>query len=231
MVTEIQTKLRSTLDEANAVLEEARTRITTNISAIQFRFQSSQASPKLLAETVEAQALSFVIRYQDLPSFNDIELLIKHTERGYFISNLGDYRRLINEYRSIVQNQNDSIYYINIENLCHRMMINTDPSSALCLSVLNEAKDDVTQEFRRFLKETRKAIQFLVNRSDLNYLYNGVLQHSDGEFTERLWSDYVSGILNYTLIRNAALLDGIKCLLLPHYRILNTLVFPPAGGL
>ena len=66
---------------------------------------------------------------------------------------------------------------------------------------------------------------------EFDYLYNGILQHSGQEFSQRFLDDYSSGEFNYILWKHVHLLEFIRHLLYPYYRILNTFVFPKLGPL
>jgi hypothetical protein len=71
----------------------------------------------------------------------------------------------------------------------------------------------------------------LVDQFDYDYLYNGVLQHSDASYSERLLADYTSGELNYILVKHVLPLGTVHKWLEPWYRLAVALTFPKLGPL
>ena len=70
-----------------------------------------------------------------------------------------------------------------------------------------------------------------MNRLEFAYLYNGVLQHSDPNYTKRFLADYTTGQLNYLLWKHVRVLGFIKTLLKPYHTMMRVLTFPALGGL
>jgi hypothetical protein len=75
------------------------------------------------------------------------------------------------------------------------------------------------------------AIGKVLAQCEFNYLYNGILQHSDKKFSEKFWADYTSGNLHYLFIKHAKILPYIRDLLEWHYFIFENLTFPSMGSL
>jgi hypothetical protein len=81
------------------------------------------------------------------------------------------------------------------------------------------------------MDQSHKALGTVLRSLDFGFLYNGFLQHSDPQYTDRFLDEYVSGELNYTLMKHVAALGFIKDRLLPYYFMAGALVFPRLGHL
>ncbi|WP_134702979.1 hypothetical protein [Ammoniphilus sp. YIM 78166] len=218
--------IETELDVDNIIQKAAvfqKTKLTGNIS---FRFEQ-KADKDILDDFEMAQSVCFVLKYEYLPILERVEIL-EHNGK-YYIGNMESVRHVINEYRSIIANQRDSIYYTRIHKLCREKLINNDASIGLKVTVLHEKEGDITQEFVRYLDERNKSIRFLLENSEFDYLYNGILQHSDHKYTSRFWDDYYSGKINHIFIKHSYILGYIKEYLYWHYKIINSLTFPKIG--
>jgi hypothetical protein len=224
----ISERIESIKDEAEKLLFNVSSVQQTKLARASFKFH--QCSPKdILSEFERAQSVCFVTKYESLPELEGVFI----TQKGgiYNFENLSFIRHILNEYRSIIQNQNDSIYYQNIHKFIREKLVNKDPSKGLVLSVIDEDKNDVTETFRRYLDERIKSVRLILRGCEYGYIYNGILQHSDHEYTDRFLNEYHSGEINYVFLKHALLLGPIKETLLWHYRVINFLTFPKLGSL
>jgi len=225
----IQLKISDTEFEVNKIIEEARGAQKLNLTGeISFRYQ--QSAPMDILTTFErAQSVCFISRYEFLPIFNGIEIV--ENKGKFHLNNIAFIRHILNEYRSVINNQGDSVYYTNIHNLCYLKLKNRNPQAGLSITVNHEKDGDITETFMKILGERSKSIKIILGKSEFGYIYNGILQHSDHKYTERYWEEYYTGELNYVFIKHAALLGYIKECLYWHYKILNQLTFPKLGPL
>lgn len=176
-----------------------------------------------------AQSVSFVTRVEHLPHECKVEL-VKH-DGHWHIGNLSFLRHTLNDFRPVIQNQSDACYYQKVHNFCYRALLRASPHDGLTLRAIGPNGSDLTHVFAEFLRERNRAIGLVLKAMDYDYLYNGVLQHSDARFSERFLKDYVSGEINYIFWKHAQVLAFIRQMLLPYYRILNALTFPKLGPL
>jgi hypothetical protein len=225
----IQLKLSNVEFEVNKIIEEARGVLKSNLTgSVSFRYQQS-APMDILTAFERAQSVCFVSRYEILPIFNGVEIL--ESNGKFFLNNITFIRYILNEYRSVISNYKDSVYYGKIHKFCFDKLKNRDPKTGLSITVNNEQNEDVTDIFIKILGERNRSIKIVLEKSEFGYIYNGILQHSDHEYTERYWKEYHTGQLNYVFIKHAALLVYIKECLFWHYTILNQLTFPKLGPL
>jgi len=176
-----------------------------------------------------AQSICFVIMYEQLPTLNRLEI-VEHNGK-YYLQNIGFVRHILNEYRPLVLNKDDSVYFAKIHSFCHGKLANKEPSKGLSVSVSHETDGDVTDILLKMIGERNKAIKSILKECEYDYIYNGILQHSDHNYTKRLIEEYYTGRLNHLFIKHAFLLGQIKELLWWHHYILNNLTFPKIGPL
>ncbi len=183
----------------------------------------------ILTDFERAQSICFISRYESLPKFK--KLKIAKINGKYVFENLWEARSVLNEYRPIIQNKKDSVYYCNVHKVCREKLLNTDSLKDLSITVNHLQDGDITIKFSRFLNEQCKAIKTILARCEFDYIYNGILQHSDQKFTNRFKEEYSSGEINYVFIKHALIVDKIKILLEDHYGLLKHLTSPSLGPL
>lgn len=189
----------------------------------------NQTISDFLNEYERAQSISFVSRYENLPEPSSVEII--NNQGTYIIGNMAYIRHTLNEYRSVIQNVDDSVYYQNVHALCVKMLRQDDYRNGTKITVLTQSDENVTDKFYQYLGEHNKAIKFALRPLEFDYIYNGILQHSDKSFSERFLKDYMSGEINYIFWKHAYLLGLIRDLLKPYYMILNQFNFPKLGSL
>ena len=225
----LQGKFEDLQVEIDDVIKRAEKFRSTKIPGkFSFRYESS-APRGILTDYERAQSVSFVTRYESLPVVENVHIV----EYGglYYLSNIDFIRYALNEYRAIIQNRSDSVFYQNIHRFCRQKIINRDKSKDIVITVKHKTKVDITPIFAAYLDEQCKAIRVIVDSCDYSYIYNGILQHSDHKFTRRFLKEYSSGSINYTFVKHAQLLGCIKEYLYWHYKLLNVLTFPKLGPL
>ena len=144
---------------------------------------------------------------------------------------MSEIRFALHEYRPILMNQNDSMYFRNIHRFCRSKLINREETKDLTITVFDEDERDVTMAFTKQLDQEMKAIRIVLSGCEYEYLYNGILQHSDHRYTSRYLHEYHSGQLNYAFLAHALPLGYFRARLGRHYRLINMLTFPKPGPL
>jgi hypothetical protein len=217
--------------EVETVTSAANRELTTRIpDLISFRFENSALDQDILSDYVRAQSVSFVARFEHLPA--DVQTRLIADDRDQWrIGNLWDLRQALNDFRPIIQNQSDSVYYQNVHNTWARLLRATDKSKGTVVRVFDSNRHDVTDIYSKWLGERNRAIRLIISGLDYGYLYNGFLQHSDPELSERLFNDYVSGELNYLLWKHVLPLGALVSLLQPYHQLMRCLTFPSLGPL
>lgn len=224
----VKLNIDQTLSEAATVMETAIDFIGEFNHKFYFRFKHS-APCDILSNQERSQQLSFVTRYKHLPEFRGIDL--EETNGKFNIANLDRLRLLLNEYRTILFNKDDSIFYRKLHNFCYRGLSNKDSSKGLSISARDINEHDITDEYMKYLCENTKAIDYILSNCDLDYIYNGILQHSDSRYSQTYLEDYHSGKLNYIFVKNAMLVSETKLMMDVYYKIINSITFPRAGHL
>jgi hypothetical protein len=200
----------------------------TRLGKAAFRFTHSAPSD-ILTKDDRAQSVCFITKYEHLTEVAGVHIVEKNGD--FFLENIAFFRHVLNEYRPIIQNQRDSIHYMNIHKLIREKLLLKDPREGLVLTVIDEEQNDISDSFLRYLNERAKTIRRIITGLDYDYIYNGILQHSDHTYTDRFLEEYNSGEINYVFLKHAFLLNAIKQELLWHYKILNFLTFPKLGPL
>lgn len=192
-------------------------------------FVQNQTMTDLLSDYERGQSISFISRYENLPSLMPVKIV--HHQGSYFIGNMTYIRHILNEYRSVIHNESDSVYYQNVHKLCFKMLQEDDYRKGTTINILTKNDEDVTETFMTWLGEHNSAIKFVLRTLDLDYIYNGILQHSDGHFSKRFVKEYMTGEINYIFWKHILLLDLIKDLLKPYYMLMVQFSFPKLGSL
>lgn len=230
--TDIPADIQAKLDALNAsierIIKKGHAELTTTINGkISLQYESS-APRDILTDFERAQSVCFVTKYESLPVVDSITI-VEH-EGKYFPNNIDYIRHVLNEYRPIIQNQDDSVHYQKIHAFCHSKL-GANPKTNLSITVEHEDGRDVTSDFKVNLGQRNRAIRKMIEECEFDYIYSGILQHSDHRFTQRFWKEYTSGELNYIFMRHAKILEEIRDLLLWHYRVFHFLTFPKMGPL
>lgn len=194
---------------------------------IEYLFEGRTAN--FITDAERAQQLGFVSRYEQLPVLTSLTIAFKQPKLFYF-KEYHTLKMIINEYRSIIINCNDSVYYRKIGSFCKARLKDRDFDKRMKITVL-DGENNITEYFNEFLLARKKGIDLLVNNSEFDYLYNGVLQHSDLRFADRYLDDYTSGEINYILLKHCILCGHIKELLFWHYRLCHFMHYPKIGSL
>lgn len=222
-----RSRLLQTYEETQLISDKANAILVTTVSGkISFKYESSAPLPEM-TPFERAQSICFVTRYEHLPILNRLAI-VEHNGKHY-LGNIGFVRHILNEYRSLVLNQSDSVYFANIHSFCHDKLANKEPAMGMSVSVSHEIEGDVTDILLKMIDERNKAIKYILKECEYDYIYNGILQHSEHKYTKRLIEEYHTGRLNHLFIKHAFLLGQIKELLWWHHYILNNLTFPKMG--
>jgi hypothetical protein len=226
----IQDKLQAFDNENQTLIAKAQQRFVTQIpSKIAFDMRSTSSSGDLIKPCERAQSISFVTRYEHLP--DDIRVHLGKQDEIWYIKNLWELKHVLNDFRPIIQNQKDAVHYTRIHNVWNQMLQRSDPTQGMVIRALDVEGGDITDSYSKYITENKRAITDILNGLEFDYLYNGILQHSDPDLAQRFFADYVSGELNYLFWKHIRLLGYIKSLLRPYYTMMSVLTFPKLGGL
>jgi len=231
---EVRTRLEQLRQEIDKILDAAMRHFATDIpNRIAFRLTGNSSANwggDLMPQEERAQAISFVVRYEHLPI--DVKVRLGKVDGEWHIRNLGELRHVLNDFRPIIQNQNDLTFYTNVNATVQKRLRRSDPAQGLRLQAFEGDSDkDVSAAFAQHLGESTKAIATLLGALEYDYLFNGVLQHSDPQYSTRFVRDYTTGEFNYILWKHVAVLGQIHYWLTPFYRVLRLLNFPSLGSL
>jgi len=226
----IRKRLAEDEADAEALIANATALLTTPFPPrMAFSYQGMAFGGDLMSDFERAQSVSFVTRYEHLPA--DVKIHLGEKNGVWSINNFWVLRHVLNDFRPIIQNQGDAVYYQTVHNQWYQMLTRADPAEGMTIRVIGENEQDATPDFCKRLGENNRAIRHLVNALDFDYLYNGFLQHSDMRFSKRFFDDFISGELNYVLCKHVRPLGTITHLLSPYHRLMRTLTFPHLGNL
>jgi hypothetical protein len=226
---EIARKLSDNEAIATSIIEKAEALVSSfPTDSIVLTYEISAPTDVLTPEE-RARSMVFVFRYDHLPEISN--LTVAQYRGRYFINEIDDIRAALNEYRTIFYNKSDAIYFGRISTIYRERLVNRDPRKGLSITAKDAKENDVTVDYVSHLDSRKKAIRAIISESDFDYIFNGVLQHSDGKYSRKLINDYTSGNLNYILLRNLTLARHIKFLFKEHYKVITGLNFPRMGGL
>jgi len=221
----IQDRFRVIRSEADAIYDAALLHFTTNVSLDPEVRVTGDITGITLDE--RAQALGFVVRYKH---FRDEDMSVRFAN-DWSIENLWELRQILNDLRPIIQNQSDSTYYTKVNKTIQRRIRQQCLDGVRYRMYDRNSGDDVSDEYATFLGETAKAIATVLARLECDYLFNGVLQHTEPRHSARLLADYASGEFNYILWKHTLVVTYIQERLGAYYHVLKELNFPPLGSL
>ena len=227
----IREKLERCEKDARAILEEADALITDfETSSVGLRVSSSAPMP-LMTWSEQAQSLAFIVRYEHLPELHNF-VAGRHPRTGlYYLNEIDQIRAALNEYRTIFFNQKDGIFYGAITNLYQKAFSPDEPNATMRIEALTSDETDLSSDYLEHLRSRKQAIRSAIQKSDFNYIFNGVLQHTDDKFAMQMVKDYTDGSLAYLLLKNLLIAQGLKEFLSEHYKVINVLAFPRMGAL
>ena len=225
----VKKRLDQLQHEIDQIISTAESTLTTSLPGpVDFTFENMAPRDVLTAEE-RAQSVSFITRFEYLPP--DLTVEIEQLRGKYYIANMGLLRRALNEFRPVIQNESDSVYYQKIHNVWYGMLTLDDPRKGTTIRVVDKQDSDVTKTYIQWLSEHNKAITSVLRTLDYKYLYNGILQHSDPAHSERFLRDYTSGELNYVLWKHVHVLGFMRAMLEPYYILMRFLTSPRLGAL
>ena len=226
----IREKITNICSEVDEIIGEAQNEIKTTLpKEISFNFVHS-APTDVLSEFERAQSVCFIIKYENLTEYaNNIDLIQQN--ENYYLANFKILGHILSEYRPIIQNESDSVYYKKIHSFSRSKLFNRDSSMGLVVTVNDDNRNDVTNAYINIIDERIKAIGLIHKKCEFDYVYNGILQHSDMSFSNRLWEEYANGTINYVFLKHTMVLKNIKEYLRFHYHLINVLTFPKLGPL
>lgn len=220
------TRLQSDVDQ---IISGAEQLLTTQLpDPVQFEFVNS-APRDVLADDEHAQSVSFVTRFDHLPT--DYTVTIVEREGRYEIEDMAFLRYALNEFRSFIQNERDSVYYKRVHSVWYGMLTLDEENRGTTIRVFDRNRTNVTATYIQWLSERNQAISLVLRPLDYGYLYNGILQHTDPVHSSMFVRDYGSGELNYILWKHAHLLGFIREMLRPYYILIRLLTSPSPGPL
>src|SRR5437762_2176437 len=107
-------RLRDLEEEVDGVAARVEASLTTTLPVpLSFRFQHAAIGDVLTAEE-RAQSVSFVTRYENLPLHGTVEVTEK--DGRWYITNMPLLRYVLNDYRPLIQNKGDAVYYQTVHN-------------------------------------------------------------------------------------------------------------------
>lgn len=225
----IRDRLARLQSEVDQIISGAERHLTTQLpDPIQFEFVNS-APRDVLTVDERAQSVSFVTRFEHLPT--DYTVTIVERNSRYEIEDMAFLRYALNEFRPLIQNERDSVYYQKVHSIWYGMLTLDDANRGTTIRVFDRSNSNITATYIQWLSERNKAISFVLKPLDYGYLYNGILQHSDPSHSSRFLHDYTSGELNYILWKHAHLLGFLREMLRPYYILIRFLTSPRPGPL
>ncbi len=206
-------KLKTTALETDALIKVAVKDHTKYLNE-SFRFQIRNSAPQdILTDSERAAFHAFLAKIRSIPDFPSPSIVEKGDE--YFLGNEGLAKHIITEFRPIIYNQNDPIYFGRIQGIIFQMLNRKSPVQGTKITVEGVSGSDITELFKKEFAACRAVIDKAITLMDLDYLFNGVLQHADQRFSERYSEDLRTGNLQYLYLKHATILTYLKHYLKP----------------
>lgn len=227
---DVQVRVREVEAAAQVLIDEAEMSLTVALpDPVTFKVDARAKNPNFLPPPIRAQLISFALRFEHLPTNYSVNVGEKNGQ--VFITNIAYLRHVLNEFRPLIQNRGDSIHFQKMHSTWRGILIDGVSAPQSLLKVFDEQEREVTALFVEYIGQANRAISRLLPRLEFDYLYNGILQHTDPVFSERFLQDYTSGALNYIIWKHIMLVDYISNLLLPYDVLARGLLRPTPGPL
>jgi hypothetical protein len=105
---------------------------------VRFEFKNS-AVRDVLTEYERAQSISFITRFDHLPQ--DYTMQIVEQQGAYFTGNMALIPHALNEFRELIQNEQDSVYYRKIHAVWYAMLVLDDPKKSTTIRVFDKTRE------------------------------------------------------------------------------------------
>lgn len=227
--------VNSVLTQINPYLHEINYTITTHAvlpkwKGIQFTHITSAPSP-LFTTDEQSKWFVFIMRYDMLSDMVDAIPNPKITDVSgkLMIDNLYLFKSALNDMRTMIFNNDDSIYFNRIHKIIMRWLNNKDHSTGHQIIVTDENGVNITDHFIEVLNSYHKILNKLIKNSDLSFLYNAVLQHTDSVDSKRFIDEYGNGMIQYTIIKCYQLCPVFINMLRYHRLIISNLMHIEMG--
>jgi hypothetical protein len=137
MPERITSRFEAITAEVQKVIDEANQKLVTKIpQRVAFRYESAVLNRDILSDYERAQSVSFVTRFDHFPDDLHTRIVVDD-HNNWWIANLWDLRQALNDFRSVIQNQSDSIYYQNVHNTWFQTLRQKDKSKGTMVRVFN----------------------------------------------------------------------------------------------
>lgn len=202
----LKTRIADIVDELSQIVETSNKAYSTPaLGQIHFHLENI-TPPDEMRSRVRRFLLPFTIHREFTPQIR----------RGYLnfleFANAYDAVASLNLWRPIIYNQSDFVYYDKIHNYAYQLLTNRNEDAGPFVSVMQGKDRDVTEQWIEVLSVRRKQIKLVKSRLDFDFLYNGLLQHSDADFFSR-YDELNEGRISEILIKHTMALDYIvNCL-------------------
>ena len=179
-MTENTSKLPDPLKNRLAVLQGEIDQIISGAEAllktklpnpVQFEFKNS-AVRDVPTEYERAQSISFITRFDHLPQ--DYTMQIVEQQGAYFTGDTAVIPHALNEFRELIQNEQDSVYCRKIHAVWYAMLVLDDPKKGTTIRVFDKTRECLPTVLVSGMSQIPL---YCVHWT--KYLYNDILQHSD----------------------------------------------------
>jgi hypothetical protein len=201
---EVVDQIQMIMSEVNTIVYDSSVNLNEpHLGNFNIRYQSDKPQPFLTLEDKTFHTItSFILKFEELNIEN--ELSYDNVNNSFEVKQL---RGFLNEIRPIVFNQNDDVYYENaIDALL--ILLKREGTFGLEISYISD-NQNINDDIKTILRNKKKKIKYILSKSDLDFLYNGVLQHSDRKYKKRLIEEQENNALQLTIIKSYLLLIAI----------------------
>ena len=106
----IKDKFGNIHKELNEIVDEARNKIEVQTDGrLSITIRNAAIDQDIITAEDRARFIHFVAKFQQLPEMTTVDLVERNGK--IFVGNLEDAKHILNEFRPIIWNRNDSIYY------------------------------------------------------------------------------------------------------------------------
>lgn len=149
--------------------------------------------------------------------------IVKRTERHKLFVDMSIYSSFLNSIRGIIFTVKDSIFYNKIINDYKRAISGNNKDWNI--EALDESQAlNISKEVVYSFDKTQKLISELLKDKDFDYVYNGILQHSDEKYRDRYIKDSEQNIAIYIIFKCAILANIIRDILLSNTEIFDYII-------
>lgn len=222
----VSAELQFAIHKANETYKKAITKYSPSLVTYSLHYSYPKGGREIPQDLLNNL---YVFRHklksiEPLPSKEGYYLKVaKRPEKYKVFIDLSIYESLLNSIRCIIYLEEDSVYYKKVLN-AYKRAISGNNCNWRVKALDESGTTNISQEVIKSFNQTRNLINELLKDKDFDYVYNGVLQHSDERYYKRYIKDCENGALPFVIFKCAILAERIRNILMSDTKVFDFII-------